>query len=223
MKRLITLALLVAGCTADNPNYVGDGGPQPAGDLAGTAKSDLALGGQCPCAKGQYCDVATNTCQPGCVLDGDCTTGHCDVATHQCTAPGQMCGAQTCNPGQVCCAANGGLACADSCGSDMGGGITVMCTGPNDCGHATPFCCAHLTVGPAPACARSATLACEASCPLNFPLTCGATGEAVICQKKSDCTDVTGDTNCCTFNQNGQSGTFCVSDQYTSFAASCFK
>jgi hypothetical protein len=45
----------------------------------------LSLPAQCPCPKGAYCDLSTNSCKAGCIGDGDCNPGtFCDVVARQC-------------------------------------------------------------------------------------------------------------------------------------------
>jgi hypothetical protein len=206
-------------------------GPSPISpaDLAGdappgvpsldfSAAVDAAGPMSCPCNKGSYCDLATNTCMPGCAFDSDCTTAHCNTATHQCYTPGVTCGTKTCMPTEQCCVTAGMPTCAASCASDMGS-ITVSCQGPSDCSGGTPVCCAHVTLSSFPACAYDAVVQCDATCTFTFPA-CGGSGQAEVCAKKTDCKDPMA-ANCCTFSFQGQTSSLCVSDSAKGFATSC--
>jgi hypothetical protein len=210
------LCLLAIGC--------GNAVPGPSGttpDLAQMPASlpDLSVRPQpCLCMTGNYCDLTTNTCKPGCAFDTDCATGHCNTTTHMCFTPGPTCGTTTCQQGQQCCLIGGTPTCAASCIMDMGT-VTVTCQGPSDCPSASmPICCANLQT--TASCAYTATVACQASCTFAFPLGCGMSGQAQVCKVKTDCTDVAA-ANCCTFALMGQMGSLCVSDTYKAFASSC--
>jgi hypothetical protein len=58
-----------------------DGGtpPKSAPDLA------VALPAHCPCPLNSYCDLATNSCEAGCLGDDHCAPGYrCDTKAYQC-------------------------------------------------------------------------------------------------------------------------------------------
>jgi hypothetical protein len=221
MNRIMAILLFAAACSGGNPGPQNDGMRDP-GDLAGAAQNNDMMtspaGGQCPCGAGDYCDLATNTCKVGCAFDTDCQTAHCNVATHQCFTPGVTCGGQMCTGGQVCCVSSTGSTCAASCPANDMGVITASCAGPSDCtSGAQPLCCAHLTFGPSPGCSQTAVVQCAASCATSIPLaTCSTTGEAVVCQQKSDCQDPQ-NANCCMFPQISPAGAVCVNDQFAGF------
>jgi hypothetical protein len=223
MKRLLLYSALLAACKS----YYGldvDGPLSPIPiDLAGvdappgglpdlTAAVDAQMSSACPCARGNYCDLATSTCKPGCAFDSDCAPAHCNMTTHQCV----NCGNMLCGASQQCCVNGGTPTCAASCASDMGS-ITVSCQAPSDCAGGTPLCCAHVTLSAA--CAYSAVVQCESSCAFLFPA-CGMSGQAEVCKLKSDCGDALAP-NCCTFTFQGQTSSFCVSDQAKLFSTGC--
>jgi len=84
---LLAVALLASACTTLSPS--GDPGPKMLQD-GGGGNSDGGgnpAGSKCPCAKGNYCDLATQTCKPGCAQESDClSTQTCDLATRTCKA-----------------------------------------------------------------------------------------------------------------------------------------
>jgi hypothetical protein len=214
MRGWISIIVLSSACsgTALQPDDGSTQSPMP--DLA---VADAPATQHCQCAKGSYCDLASNTCKPGCAFDTDCATGHCDVTTHQCFTPGSMCGSATCTPSEQCCLIGGTPTCAASCATDMGS-VTVLCQGPSDCPSlSAPLCCAHLVIGPSPGCTYSATVMCQSACAFQFPLGCGTMGQAEVCKAKSDCQDPAA-ANCCIFMFQGQSGSLCVSDAYKGLA-----
>jgi hypothetical protein len=220
MRAVFLLCLSAWACSGNSTLSVPDGAV--ANDLSMPAPRDFAVTPMCQCAKGTYCDLATNTCKPGCAFDTDCSapTTHCDTASHQCVDPSSLCGGKVCNAGEQCCLLGGSPTCATSCVTDMGS-VTVMCQGPSDCSSAaSPICCAHLTLGAAPGCAYTAQVMCQAACPFQFPVGCPSTGQGALCTAKSDCKDAAA-ANCCTFMFQGQTGSFCVSDSYTAFAQGC--
>jgi hypothetical protein len=71
------------------------------------------LPNSCPCPMGAYCDVASNTCRPGCLADGDCQAGtYCDTTRRSC-APGCRTADDCANQADACI----GHACSNSCGT----------------------------------------------------------------------------------------------------------
>jgi hypothetical protein len=84
--RICFLVCALAACTV--PNMPGDPGPKMIQDGGGGGNSDGGgnpSGSQCPCAKGNYCDLATQTCKPGCAQESDCSpTETCDLSTRTC-------------------------------------------------------------------------------------------------------------------------------------------
>ncbi|MDB4966320.1 MAG: hypothetical protein JWN44_2009 [Myxococcales bacterium] len=162
MRLLATLAVLVAGCTAHNPSFVGDGGATD--DLAGGGgSSDLATGpldlsgpmgscsaGQRMCAGTQ----ASDRCEGGIyVVDRNCPAGSECMSTY-CAPPlpgvgtqvGQRCDASG-GPQQLQCSAAlvQNLSCQPFidpvskdyrwyCDSPAGGGSAgTPCTRGSDC------------------------------------------------------------------------------------------
>jgi hypothetical protein len=191
-------------------------------DMAQNTPRDFALGPQgCLCLPGNYCDLTTNTCKPGCAFNTDCPGGqHCNATTHMCFTPGTMCGGSTCSPGQQCCLVGGQPTCAASCITDMGT-VSIQCMGPSDCPSlSSPICCAHIDIGASPGCSYAATVMCQASCAFQPPLGCGTSGQGEVCTAAADCKDAAAP-NCCTFTFGGQSGNFCVSNTYKGFSSGC--
>jgi hypothetical protein len=211
------LCLLAIGCGNSVP---GPSSTTPDMAQTPTTLPDLSLPPQgCICTAGNYCDIASNTCKPGCAFNNDCTSGHCDMTTHMCFTPGPTCGTTTCQQGQQCCLIGGTPTCAASCIMDMGT-VTIMCQGSSDCtSGSAPICCAHITLATG-SCAYAATVMCEASCAFQAPLGCGSSGQGQVCTAKANCLDPSA-ANCCTFSFGGQSASFCVNDTYKNFSSGC--
>jgi hypothetical protein len=138
MRILATVAIVVAGCTAHNPNFTGGGGGSGAGgggggcgtmggDLAGVATSDLAhpvldlAGPLGPCVLGErQCSgtVASDRCEGGMfVVDRDCPSGS-DCTGGYCAPPAPVVGTQIgarCDQmggaQQIQCLAKSGVSC----------------------------------------------------------------------------------------------------------------
>src|SRR6185369_12664869 len=117
---------------------------------------------------------------------------------------GVACGATTCQPGQLCCATkvvDGGVSgtCASSCG-DMG--IPVGCFGPQHCDQSqgTTYCCATQQAGAGtfPNCANNGTVTtCTGGCITDIKFMCNTQQTVRLCRTGADCTDDSGNTNCC--------------------------
>jgi len=121
-----------------------------------------------------------------------------------------------CKLTEVCCAtpgANVTFACVapGSC-SDAN---KVTCDGPDECSGATPVCCGVETtngIGTYPQCQPAAlgtSCTTAANCNTHLGTSCNDTSRVVICHTPSDCNDATNN-QCCTFNVNGASITFCI-------------
>ena len=146
--------------TADPGETTGDPTTSGASDATSTSTTGdpTTTGGVLPCAEGtcpmgQYCDLDSGECAPGCEDDADCLgQSKCDEGTHTCKGClidgdcplGTICAAGECvpgcNDGQPCQA---GLACCDGACEDLladldhCGGCGVPCAAyPN----AKPLC-----------------------------------------------------------------------------------
>jgi hypothetical protein len=178
---------------ADAGSPAQDSGPSDSG----------AMMGQCPCAMGQYCDLATNTCKPGCADNTACASGYCDLSTRQCGPAPVMCVGQRCMPGQVCCQMGSSVGCANSCTN----GVLVGCTGPSDCAADKPLCCSTVMLDAA--CHAMGTAQCVATCAPTEPAGCNQMEQLVVCLAKTDCADDPTHANCCSFSLIGP-GHVCV-------------
>jgi hypothetical protein len=138
------------------------------------------------------------------------------------------CGGNTaCPQAQVCCAAPGNpttYSCVAPAACNQGDQIN--CDGPDECGGATPVCCGVNVpngTGKYPNCGSSAigtSCTSVANCPTHLGSTCTDTSKVVICHGSSDCTDTTNN-QCCTFNSNGATLTFCTDGITALGATSC--
>lgn len=77
------------GCGASTGSGAGDTGGGNNGEDDTGAVDDAGGGGGCAtggprCAKGSYCDVATDSCKPGCDVNEDCASNYCIQSTHVC-------------------------------------------------------------------------------------------------------------------------------------------
>jgi hypothetical protein len=179
---------------ADAGNQTQDSGPSDAGSM-----------GQCPCAMGYYCDLATNTCKPGCADNTACASGYCDLSTRQCGAAPTMCVGQRCMPGQVCCQMGSSVACGNACTN----GVLVGCTGPSDCIAQTPLCCSSVFLDMM--CHPTGMAQCVATCAPTEPTGCNQMEQLVVCHTKTDCAQDPAHGNCCSFPTLGLLGSVCVS------------
>lgn len=163
MRMFATFALILAACTAHNPNYTGGGGGGGGSgdDLAGSAPADLAgavldLSGPLgACSAGQrQCSgtVASDRCEGGMfVVDRQCPAGSACTSSY-CAPPPTMLGTQIglrCDgqggPQQAQCLAKAGASCqpfVDAatrnlrwfCDTNVGGGTaTARCTRGSEC------------------------------------------------------------------------------------------
>lgn len=156
----LPLLLLVAGCTAHNPDYMpGAGG---GGDLAGTPPADLAgavvdlAGPMGACSSGQRTcagTVASDRCEGGMfVVDRVCPMGSACMSNYCAPPPpvpasqvGQRCDQIGGGPQQLACMAAPGLSCqpfvvagTDTlrwyCDTAVGAGVAgTHCTKGSDC------------------------------------------------------------------------------------------
>src|SRR4030095_7411298 len=81
----LVFAIALASCTV--PNQPGDPGQKMVNDAAapGSDGGGNPPGSQCPCQKHSYCDLATQTCKPGCAQNSDCNANEeCDTGTRTC-------------------------------------------------------------------------------------------------------------------------------------------
>ncbi len=109
----------------------------------------IALPATCPCPRGAYCDLSSNTCRPGCLTDPNCDPGlicedrtcrvgcraESDCAVEERCSPGFQCVAGCtsdvrCNSGRIC---EAGM-CRNGCRSDD------HCGPGNICDAATNTC-----------------------------------------------------------------------------------
>lgn len=164
----------------------GDSGETDGDECGGCPDGSECVDGMCQaagceggCPGLSYCDLATNTCQPGCAFDDQCPNGTCDVATHTCVcADGFVaCGTECIPEDEVC---------EDSCGDGVLDG-NETCDGAA-LGGAT---CESLGyVG--------GELACESNCTAYDTSGCVAPscGDGIINQDSEDCdgSDLGGET-----------------------------
>jgi hypothetical protein len=80
-----------------------------------------------------YCDLATQTCQPGCALDSQCDNGSCDVATHSCVCDEGFadCGGECIPANEICdsVCGNGRIDPNEVCDGDALDGATCESLG----------------------------------------------------------------------------------------------
>ncbi len=184
--------LLLTACSGGDPGPPSEPGKITPGDAAFSGATDGGVVngpglGDCPCAAGSYCDLATQKCKAGCLDDAGCAAGQrCDRSAHTCAsapAPEIQCATMTCSGGNVCCVnhADGasGSNCAPSCSSTQ---LTLACDDGADCG-AGQLCCGSLAVG---------GTSCTASCVID---TSSAAGHVVLCSSSADCASAVGTGN----------------------------
>jgi hypothetical protein len=147
-------------------------------------------------ARGAVCTTdqgCTAQSQRLCRYDADCAGGEkcCGGGTYMgytvtwCAAAtscgssnptaGVVCNGSPCTTPDVCCVTLSGISVTQTCGAATactGGGVTLACDGPEDCGGGTPVCCGSLQTGAQ--CA--ATGSCQSS-----------TTGGVLCHNNDDC------------------------------------
>ena len=119
-----------------------------------------------------------------------------------------------CAVGQVCCTSSAlgeKTRSSTACPTDF---VTLACDGPEDCGGATPFCCADADLtGSGFMCAFAIKGAsCRATCPSSIPSSCPISPARVRpCHGPADCTEM-GVKNCCRFNGGIERDDVCIGD-----------
>jgi hypothetical protein len=188
----------VLGPTADLAGIVAaDGGAPPTGCTPACGAQQICLAGvcadlpsSCPCPRGAYCDLSSNTCRAGCAFDTDCAAPANRCVNHACICPSAgltLCGAactnvssdakncgacgHVCLPGESCAVGVCGCAASNSyCASTQS--CVDLSTDPINCGGCDQRCSAP----------RTACVAAQCACPTATPNYCNASNSCVDIQ-----------------------------------------
>jgi hypothetical protein len=108
-------------CTQRSGGQGTDGGNMGTGADGGST-------GNCNCPKGEYCDLNSQSCVPGCNSDTDCFTGQICNASHACVTGCRQ--DSQCAAGDICNASN---QCVLGCRQDSECGAGEICNTSNQC------------------------------------------------------------------------------------------